>query len=153
MMLVLVVQVKNTNSVMAVSSTNAKKHLDVAVGVLIDDSKKILVALRDSDAAQGGLWEFPGGKIEKDETSFQGLQRELREEIGIAVQEASPLREIHYQYPEYSVTLFTFQVTCYQHDPYGREGQRLEWVDFSELETLQLPGANTEIVSMIAELL
>ena len=55
----------------------------VAVGIIIDDKNNILIALRHPDAHQGGLWEFPGGKLEQGETVQQALRRELSEELGI----------------------------------------------------------------------
>ncbi|MFZ2405513.1 MAG: NUDIX domain-containing protein, partial [Methylobacter sp.] len=74
--------------------------LQVAVGVVKNPEGKILISLRHADLHQGGLWEFPGGKIEEFETAEQALVRELKEEINIALTAATPLITVKHQYPD-----------------------------------------------------
>ena len=126
-----------------------KKTLHVAVGILIDSQKNILVALREKDSGQGGLWEFPGGKIESQETPYEGLCRELKEEIGIKVSQASTLLELFHDYPAYAVQLYVWQVHTFEGEPHGAEGQIVEWVDIYRLKQLRLPGANGQIVEYL----
>jgi len=64
----------------------------VAVGVVIDDKGRILVTRRAADAHQGGLWEFPGGKVESGEGVLEALARELKEELGLTVEASDPHR-------------------------------------------------------------
>ena len=71
--------------------------MHVAVGIVIDANARILIAERPTTKCKAGYWEFPGGKIEKGETVFQALQRELQEEIGIVIHSASPLICINYK--------------------------------------------------------
>ena len=60
--------------------------LTVAVGILIDDGGRVLITRREKSAHQGGLWEFPGGKVEPSETIAEALSRELQEELGVLVE-------------------------------------------------------------------
>ena len=76
------------------------KLLHVAAAVVTNEKGEILIARRPATVDQGGLWEFPGGKLAPYETARQALFRELNEEVGIEVQSASPLIRVHHQYPE-----------------------------------------------------
>ena len=125
------------------------KHLDVAVGVIVNQQNQILVALRDKHSPQGDLWEFPGGKREAGETWLQALSRELKEEIGIEVIQAAFFLELFHQYEKYSVSLNVWRVSEYAGEPHGAEGQPLRWVSVDELAGLRLPGANHPIVEKI----
>ena len=128
------------------------KHLKVAVGVILDNENKVLVALRSSTQEHGDLWEFPGGKVEENESFYQALCRELKEEIGVDVERAEPLINLNHQYPNYSVELDTWIVQQFQGTPHGAEGQALKWVSLEELKQLKLPGANWEIVEALQKL-
>ncbi|MEL0038069.1 MAG: NUDIX domain-containing protein, partial [Halieaceae bacterium] len=69
----------------------------VAVGVLVDTEGRVLIARRAPTSHQGGLWEFPGGKVEAHETAIDALRRELTEELGVSVQSASPLMQVDHE--------------------------------------------------------
>jgi len=81
------------------------KLVHVAVGVLIDQHQRVLVALRNANAHQGGLWEFPGGKCEPGEHVSEALRREFFEEIGIEVTHDVPLCAIRHDYGDKQVRL------------------------------------------------
>jgi len=130
-------------------NANLPKHLNVAVGIVLDHQNKILVALRSSTQEQGELWEFPGGKVEAGESFYQALCRELKEEIGIEVERAVQLINITHNYPTYSVELDVWIVHEFKGTPHGAEGQPLQWVNLEELKQLKLPGANWEIVEAL----
>ena len=97
----------------------------VAVGIVADSAGAILIARRPDHAHQGGLWEFPGGKVEAAESVATALQRELHEELGIAVQAAEPWLQIRHAYPDKTVLLDVWRVTAWRGEPHGREGQPL----------------------------
>jgi 8-oxo-dGTP diphosphatase len=61
--------------------TPVARPVRVVVGLLFDEARRILIALRDQDKLYGGLWEFPGGKVEPGETDRAALTREMREEL------------------------------------------------------------------------
>ncbi|MEH6590100.1 MAG: 8-oxo-dGTP diphosphatase MutT [Halioglobus sp.] len=123
----------------------------VAVGVILDDSKRILIARRSVDAHQGGLWEFPGGKVEASETVEQALARELHEELGIDVVACQPLLEISHDYGDKQVLLDVWIVESFTGTAEGREGQPLQWVAASQLEQFRFPAANVSIVTALIE--
>lgn len=126
--------------------STAVELIPVAVGILEDAKGRILVARRPDHKHQGGKWEFPGGKIDAEETMPTALERELHEELGIRVSAASPLLRVRYSYPEKSVLLDVWRVTDFSGEPQGREGQPIRWVQPEELERLDLPAADVPIV-------
>jgi 8-oxo-dGTP diphosphatase len=121
--------------------------LQVAVGVVKNSEGKILISLRHADLHQGGLWEFPGGKIEPFETAESALVRELKEELNIAVTAATPLITIRHQYPDRFVQLNVFLVEQFSGEVQSCEGQPFEWVAPAELEQYEFPAANRPIVT------
>lgn len=129
------------------------KPVHVAVGVILDDQGRILLSKRAVDAHQGGLWEFPGGKVEVGETIQSALARELAEELGIVVQRSSPLVEIRHQYADKSVLLDVYTVWQFSGEAAGLEGQPVAWVEPANLEKYEFPDANEAIVTAVIELL
>lgn len=125
------------------------KRIHVAAAAVSDARGRVLIAQRPAHVHQGGLWEFPGGKLEPGESARQALQRELREELGIEVGSARPLIQVRHDYPDKSVLLDVWRVEDYAGIPVGREGQPLEWVRHSELGKYALPAANTPIVKAL----
>jgi len=123
--------------------------LNVAVGVIKNERGEILISHRLQHQQRGGLWEFPGGKIELDETPFQGLQRELTEELGIVIHSAKPLLKIKHDYDDVSVLLNVFLVEKYQGQATGMEQQKVQWVGVSELTNFDFPAANRQIVDTL----
>ncbi|MBF6647214.1 Nudix family hydrolase [Methylobacter sp. BlB1] len=123
------------------------KPLQVAVGVVKNAAGQILISLRDRSLHQGGLWEFPGGKIEPFETAEQALSRELKEELDINVEVASPLITIEHQYPDLAVQLHVFLVEQFSGHARGCEGQLFKWVAPDELGQHEFPAANRPIVT------
>jgi 8-oxo-dGTP diphosphatase len=123
----------------------------VAVGVIVDANKRILIARRPDEVHQGGLWEFPGGKVETSETVEQALARELHEELGIAVGECQPLLKISHDYGDKQVLLDVWLVESFTGTAVGREGQPLQWVAASALEQFSFPAANVPIAEALVE--
>src|SRR5690606_11205799 len=102
---------------------------------------------RPLDKHQGGLWEFPGGKVEAGESVQVALARELLEELGIEVTRAQPLIQVRHDYPDKQVLLDVWQVLAFRGEAHGAEGQPLAWVTASELDGFEFPAANRPIVS------
>lgn len=123
----------------------------VAVGVIADPAGAILIARRPDHAHQGGRWEFPGGKVEVDETVATALQRELREELGITVQAAEPWLQVRHAYPDKTVLLDVWRVTAWRGEPHGREGQPLRWASPAELTDFPFPAADEPIIARLCE--
>ena len=123
-----------------------KKRVHVAVGVISDGADRILIARRAEHLHQGGLWEFPGGKVEINETVEQALRRELFEELAIEVTAQQPLLTIAHDYSDKAVLLDVWWVSEFCGEPQAREGQPLRWVDVAVLHELEFPAANQPII-------
>jgi len=121
----------------------------VAVGILIDDAGRVLVTRRAPDAHQGGLWEFPGGKVEADETLLEALTRELREELGVSVEAAEALMVLEHDYGDKQVRLDIHRVTRWSGEPRGLEGQPLAWQRPEQLRNWTFPVANRPILERL----
>ena len=127
------------------------KAIVVAVGVFIDTEGRVLVARRAPDAHQGGLWEFPGGKVESHESVGDALKRELEEELGIQVEASEPLMAIEHDYGDKQVRLDVHRITRWQGEPRGLEGQPLAWQFPVDLSEWPFPDANTPILARLCE--
>jgi 8-oxo-dGTP diphosphatase len=125
--------------------------IHVAAGVIVAAGGQILIARRPESAHQGGLWEFPGGKVEAGESVEAALARELQEELAIVVTACAPLLEVHHNYPDKSVLLDVWLVTAFTGEPHGNEGQPVRWVDVAALNNYTFPAANAPIVAAVID--
>lgn len=123
------------------------KRVHVAAAVIRDRDQRILIARRADSQHQGGLWEFPGGKLEPGEAPRAALVRELREELGIEVKAARPLIKVAHDYPDKQVLLDVWEVCEFAGEPHGAEGQPLAWVSARQLPGYEFPEANRPIVA------
>lgn len=121
----------------------------VAVGVIRNARGEVLVARRHDHLHQGGLWEFPGGKLHDGETTFAALCRELAEELDIRVGAAKPLLEIEHHYADKSVRLEVWAVTAFSGTPRGMQGQPLAWIAVDALDPANFPAANRAIIETL----
>lgn len=127
----------------------APKVEHVVAAVIVNTRKEVLLSLRPSHVHQGGLWEFPGGKIEAGEDVRQALDRELKEELDITPVSARPMIRIRHDYPDKSVLLDVWYVDHFTGMPHGREGQEFTWVSPSQLTHRRFPAANIPIVNAV----
>ena len=123
--------------------------IHVAVGVIVNGRNEVLVAYRPQNKTQGGLWEFPGGKKEKNETIESALEREFFEEIGIHLKSYFPILKIEHDYNEYAVILDVWMITEYTKIPVGAEGQIVEWRSIESLNFEDFPEANKKIIRLL----
>ena len=123
--------------------------IHVAVGAIINHAGEVLISRRAEQSHQGGLWEFPGGKLEDNEPVQAALARELEEELGIQVQQCEPLIRIHHDYADRPVLLDVWCVTRFEGTPTGREGQPLCWIDPAALDGRVFPAANLPIIKAL----
>ena len=121
----------------------------VAVGIVRNERGEVLIARRKEGAHQGGLWEFPGGKVEPGETAPQALRRELREELGIAAGPLAPFLRIPHDYGDRQVILDVWQVQSYTGAPRPQEGQPLIWAPPRNLPRYPFPAPNTPIITAL----
>lgn len=111
--------------------------LHAVVGIIQRDNK-LLVAERPRGKSYSGYWEFPGGKIEANETSLAAIKRELHEELGIEVDSAKLWHEYTHTYPDKTVFLQLWLIDTFHGEPMSKENQALRWVSWDELQTLHL---------------
>ncbi|NER58995.1 Nudix family hydrolase [Pseudomonas sp. MAFF212428] len=123
------------------------KRIHVAAAVIRGSDGRILIARRADSQHQGGLWEFPGGKVEAGEAVEIALARELHEELGIVVTQARPLIKVCHDYVDKQVLLDVWEVDGFTGEPHGAEGQPLAWVTARELPQYDFPEANRPIVA------
>ena len=122
------------------------RYADTAAGDAGDTVTATPSRRRASDHL-GGLWEFPGGKVESGESVPAALSRELQEELGIRVIQARPLIRIPYRYPDRNVLLDVWRVEQFEGKAHGAEGQPLLWVEPEHLNQYEFPAANRPIVT------
>ncbi|MBS7663797.1 Nudix family hydrolase [Pseudomonas lalucatii] len=123
------------------------KRVHVAAAVIRAADGRVLIAKRPDDKHQGGLWEFPGGKVEAGEAVPTALARELEEELGICPTAARPLIQVRHDYPDKQVLLDVWEVSAFSGEPHGAEGQPLAWVAPRQLGDYEFPAANRPIVA------
>jgi len=123
--------------------------LNVAVGVILNNHGDVLISQRAKNVEQGGLWEFPGGKLEVGENSCQALKRELLEELGIKIKSTKSLIKVNHQYSDFDVSLDVLIVESYEGEANGLEGQPIKWVRIEELKNYSFPAANTPIITAL----
>ena len=123
----------------------------VAVGVIKQENKFFLTK-RLADVHQGGKWEFPGGKVEVDETVHQALYRELKEEVAIDILTCTPLMQINHDYGDKKVLLDVFVVDNFTGQAKALEGQQEGWFTLVEFSTLNFPAANQTIIDKLQQL-
>ncbi|GIU21603.1 MULTISPECIES: 8-oxo-dGTP diphosphatase MutT [unclassified Shewanella] len=128
------------------------KVVHVAVGVIQDTDKRILLAKRPQNLHQGGKWEFPGGKVEVSETTSEALIRELKEEVNLDVVNTQAMMEIHHDYGDKQVFLDIHWVTQFSGEAKGLEGQQVRWVEQEQLTQYDFPEANKAILEKILSL-
>ena len=131
---------------------NKDSIIHVVVGVLLNDNHEVLIALRPAASHQGGLWEFPGGKVEEGESVECALNREFEEELGISVQVCTELTQIKHEYADKSVMLDVWRIEKFSGIPQGREGQVIEWRALSKLRAVDFPKANERIIRILNRL-
>ena len=128
------------------SSTASPASIHVVAGALFDASGRVLIAQRPAGKHMAGGWEFPGGKLEAGEERFVGLQRELREELGVEAHSGEPLICYEHDYPDRRVRLDLWLVTQFTGEPQSRDGQALQWVELKDLNKVGLLEADQPMI-------
>ena len=127
----------------------------VAACALIDADKRVLIAQRPQGKALAGLWEFPGGKVERGERPETTLIRELHEEIGITVSEAclAPLTFASHACKDFHLLMPLYVCRRWEGFVASREGQALKWLHPNQLRAVPMPPADEPLIPALVELL
>ena len=125
--------------------------MSVVVGILFNEKNEVLIALRPPHVVQPGIWEFPGGKVEKNETLKNALIREFREEIGIEIIHAKFFLKVEKHFPEKKLKLIlhAFRILDYLGVPQGCENQEIRWVPINTVVNYTFPEANIDIIQAL----
>lgn len=127
----------------------------VAAVALVNLDNQILLTQRPQGKSMAGLWEFPGGKVEKDELVETALIRELAEELGIEVGVGclQPFSFASHSYDDFHLFMPLYLCRRWQGEVTGNEGQKLAWVKPKELRTYDMPEADVGLASMLRDFL
>lgn len=131
--------------------TEALPELRVAAGLLRDGQGRVLLARRPEGREDAGLWEFPGGKMEPGESPLRALQRELREELGIAVDAGSALIRVPQRQSQRWLWLDAIEVHRWRGEPRALEGQLLRWAWPGQIDPEQMPAADRPILACLLQ--
>lgn len=121
------------------------------VAALIREGDRFFACQRPDDKARGGLWEFPGGKVETGETHTEALKRECREELGIPVRVDGLFMSLTHEYPDLVVHLYLYHCTLCGEMPNMLEHQAFAWLTKKDIPAYAFCPADTEILRRIAE--
>ena len=131
------------------------KTVTVPAVLLIDVDGRILLTQRPEGKSLAGLWEFPGGKMQDNETPEYALIRELNEELGImtGVDCLHPLIFASHSYDDFHLLMPLFTCRTWKNTPHGREGQNLKWVHKADLKNYSMPPADIPLIPLIHQLI
>ncbi|MEO9823650.1 MAG: 8-oxo-dGTP diphosphatase MutT [Paracoccaceae bacterium] len=129
------------------------KTVLVSAVALIDPDGRILIAQRPEGKSMAGLWEFPGGKIEQEETPEVALIRELQEELGIDTWASclAPLTFASHSYDDFHLLMPLFACRKWEGTPQSREGQTLKWVRANQLRDYPMPPADIPLIPILRD--
>ena len=151
-------QEKNIKNVMglfsnkshSLSLSHKRELLNIAIGILKNTENEVLLGKRIKGKSLEGYWEFPGGKIEPNETPEEALFREFQEELGLEIGRIKKMESISYQYDHYDVLLIPFKIIDYDGYPSGLEGQELMWCNIDKLREIEILPADRPLVEKLA---
>jgi 8-oxo-dGTP diphosphatase len=120
---------------------------------LIDADGRVLLAQRPAGKAMAGMWEFPGGKLEPNETPEEAIHRELKEELGITLCERcfAPVTFVSHRYDTFHLLMFLYAARKWDGIPRAQEGQNLTWKFPREMLSLPMPPADVPLVGSLID--
>ena len=124
-------------------------HKFIGVAVIWNEERQILIDRRLPEGILGGLWEFPGGKLEPGETIEECIKREIWEEIGIVIEVGEHLITIEHTYTHLRVTLTVHQCRHLTGIPQPLESDEIRWVKLDEIDQFTFPKANEKIIDFL----
>ena len=129
------------------------KQISVSAGILVNNDNQILLSQRTADKSFPGQWEFPGGKIESSETAHEALIRELKEELGIDIDNSYLFKTIEHYYDSFKANIEFFLVDSWSGELSGEEGQLVRWFSVRDLRDLPILAADNPVIEELQELL
>ena len=125
----------------------------VVAAALVDIDGKVLLSQRPKEKQMAGLWEFPGGKLEKGETPEEALVRELEEELGILTRQSclAPLSFASHNYNNFHLLMPLFICRKWEGIPSAKEGQNLKWIHPMQMQDYKMPLADLPLVAILRD--
>ncbi|KXX70988.1 8-oxo-dGTP diphosphatase MutT [Flammeovirga sp. SJP92] len=128
-----------------------RKPTQVVAAVIIDDQQRILITQRPLHKSQGGLWEFPGGKVENSESNEEALVREIKEELGVKIAVGEFIHSCQHDYGNTVIELIVYFSKINEGSIHLNEHIDMEWISVEELEQYEWAPADVPIVDKIKE--
>jgi 8-oxo-dGTP diphosphatase len=127
----------------------------VAACALIDADGRVLICRRPEGKTMGGLWEFPGGKVEAGERPEDALIREMQEELGVTIKEPclAPFTFASHSYPDFHLLMPLYVCRRWEGTPTAHEHPEIKWVQPKDLPNYQMPPADKPLIPMLRDLL
>lgn len=135
-----------------IPETDSLASKQIGVAIIRDDRDLILIDRRLAKGLLGGFWEFPGGKIEGNETVQECIKREILEEIGIEIAVDSHLITIDHTYSHFRVNLQVYNCRYLSGQARAIECEEIRWVTIEELDNYTFPAANQEIIRALKDM-
>jgi len=133
------------------SLPESTRTLIVVAAVIRDGEGRVLLSRRPEGRHMGGLWEFPGGKVNDGEAPEQALRRELLEELGLSTAIDAPITFAVHEETKLRVLLLFYAVRIAEGEPESLEGQAIAWVDTADLADYPTPPADAELVRFLMQ--
>jgi A/G-specific adenine glycosylase len=124
-------------------------HYDVTAGVVWNDSGQVLIAQRPAKGLLGGLWEFPGGKVDPGESLPDCLKRELREELAIEVEVGPLLISVKHAFTHFKITLYAFECRHLSGTPQALQCADWRWVRLADLDQFAFPRTDRKVIDAL----
>ncbi|MGB8698754.1 MAG: A/G-specific adenine glycosylase [Thermosynechococcaceae cyanobacterium] len=142
----------NLQSVLPMSESTAPlPHKTIGVAVIWNAQGQVLIDKRPQNGLLGGLWEFPGGKVEPNETIVDCIAREIQEELGMRVEVLDHLITVEHAYTHFKVTLTVHHCRHLGGEPQAIACDEIKWVDLADLDQYPFPTANQKIIAKLRE--
>jgi 8-oxo-dGTP diphosphatase len=125
------------------------KKVDVVGAVILNEKNEVLCALRSQKMSLPGLWEFPGGKIEENETPETSLIREIKEELNCTIEVGELVADVTHEYPTIIVRLITYLSRIIDGTPTANEHEKLIWLPMNSLHTLKWAPADLPTIEAL----
>ncbi len=120
-------------------------HHQIVVAIISNDRGQVLISKRPVNAMLGGLWEFPGGKVNPDETLVQALHREIEEELGIRIDVKREFMQLKHAYSHFKITMHAYLCALTDGIPKAKASTEIRWVEHDQLGEFPFPKANRQL--------
>ena len=126
-------------------------HKEITAAVIRDNRGRLLIVQRPNQGLLGGLWKFPGGMRETDETLQQGLRRQVREELGVGIKVREALASVDHAYTHFRITLHAFQCARQNGKPRAIGCDKYQWVKIDSLGDFPFSRADRKVIEVLLE--